>query len=61
MKQRDTLSPTILNVVVDVVFRHWFLIVMEEAVVSEVFEMAIQRMADFFYVDDVSRLDPVGF
>ena len=37
--------------VVDVVFRHWISIVMEEAMVSKGFYMDTQRMSFLFYVN----------
>ena len=49
--QRDTLMPTHFNVLIDVVFRHWILVVAEEDVVSKGFDMATQKMPSFFYVD----------
>ena len=60
MTQGNPLSPTIFNVVVDVVFRHWVHGVVEEAEARGVTEQEGRHQAALFYADDgmVASLDP---
>ena len=60
MTQGDALSPTIFNVVVDAVVRHWVHRVMEEAEARGETGREGRHQAALFYADDgmVALLDP---
>ena len=62
MTQGDPLSPTIFNVVVDAVVRHWVNGVMEEAEARGETGQEGRHQAALFYAGDgmVVSLDPPG-
>ena len=47
--QGEPLSPTIFNVVVNAVLRHWVAVVSEEVAEPDSFVQAVLNMADIFY------------
>ena len=51
--QVDPLSPTIFNVVVDVVVRHWFTMVLDDAEKRGERGEEVMHQAPLFYADDV--------
>ena len=53
--QSELISPTILNMVVDVVIRHWEMVVAGEDAVPEGFCREVQKLASLFYADDSLR------
>ena len=60
MKEGDPLSPTIFNVVVDAVVRHWVTLAMEEADKQGERGREGRHQASLFYADDgmVALSDP---
>ena len=51
--QGDTLSPTILNMVVEAVIWHWATVMVAQTEAgAEGLRETIQELAEFFYVDD---------
>ena len=50
--QVDPLSPTIFNIVVEVVILDWLMLVVVEYVVPECYGQSFQWMALFFYADN---------
>ena len=60
MTQGDPLSPTIFNVVVDAVVRHWVTLVVKEAETRGGQGREGRHQAAFFYADDgmVASSDP---
>ena len=58
--QGDPLSPTIFNVVVDAVVRHWLMLAMAEAEKRGERGNGVRYQATLFYVDDgmVALSDP---
>ena len=50
--QCDPLSPTLFNVVVDAVIRHWVTVVAEIEAGTEVLGLLIQYFVPYFYSDD---------
>ena len=60
MTQGDPLSPTIFNVVVDAVVRHWVMLAVEEAETRGERGREGRHQATLFYADDgmVSSSDP---
>ena len=51
--QGDQLLPKIFNVMLDVVVRHWLMIMAEKAVGPEGFYHAVQKVFSLFYTDNV--------
>ena len=60
MTQGDPLSPTIFNVVVDVVVRHWVKVVLDEAEKRRERGDEVRHQAALFYADNgmVASSDP---
>ena len=50
--QGNIISPTIFNILVDVVIRHWEMVMAEEEEVPERFGRAVQNLAVLFYADE---------
>ena len=61
MTQSDPLIPTIFNVVVDAVFRHWVQRVVEESEARGELGKEGRHQAALFYADDgmVASSDPI--
>ena len=56
--QSELISLTILNMVVDVVIRHWEMVVAGEDAVPEGFCREVQKLASLFYVDESLLASP---